>query len=460
MIVVAGRRDMRTYRTICGAIAAVVCPCLSLSACAGQPGHRTGDTTCDGTIEGTHGTPPAYITAWSHTGQPGERQTLGRQVAAFNAAQWKVQVKLIDIPEAGYADQVRAAAAAGDLPDLLDLDGPNLYNYAWSGQLKPLGSCVSRSLRADLLPSIVEQGTYAGRLWGIGTFDSGLGLYIRPSILHRVGARIPRGIADAWTASEFTQILHRLQRAGYRQPLDLQVESSTLATAPEWLTYGFAPVVWSAGGDLIDRSTYRTAQGVLNSPASIQALTIVQGWFRDGLINPDVDHSFLRGHAPVSWVGHWKYDPYHAAFPRDLKIVPLPRFGAQPSSGMGSWQWGITSAATDGDAVWRFLSYLLQPAQVVQMTRANGAIPATLSAIRLSPDFAPGGPEHLYVQQLRDGIARPRPQTPAYPAITAAFAAAFAGISQGRDVRQALDAAVREIDGNLAANRNYQAPEP
>jgi multiple sugar transport system substrate-binding protein len=451
---------MRSYWTTCGVIAAVICPCLALSACAGQPDHRSGDTTCDGTIEGVNGTAPSYITVWSHTGQPGERQTLGRQVGAFNAAQSQVRVKLIDIPEAGYADQVRAAAMSGNLPDLLDLDGPNLYNYAWSGDLKPLDSCVPASLRADLLPSIMEQGSYAGRLWGLGTFDSGLGLYIRPSILHRVGARIPRGIADAWTASEFTGILHRLQRAGYRQPLDLQVDSSTLATTPEWLTYGFAPVVWSAGGDLIDRSTHRTAQGVLNGPASIRALTIVQGWYRDGLVNPDVKRSFLGSQAPVSWVGHWMYDRYHAAFPDDLKIVPLPRFGARPSSGMGSWQWGITSGATDGDAVWRFLSYLLQPAQVVQMTRANGAIPATLSAIRRSPRFAPGGPEYLYVQQLRDGVARPRPQTPAYPAISAAFAAAFAGISQGRGVRQALDAAVREIDGNLAANHDYRASEP
>jgi multiple sugar transport system substrate-binding protein len=451
-------RTYRTRRTLGGVIAAVLCPCLSLSACAGQPGRATpGDTTCDGTIEGPG---PTYITVWFHTGQPSEHQTLARQVAAFNTTQRQVQVKLIDIPEAGYASQVRAAAAAGDLPDLLDFDGPNLYNYAWSGELKPLDSCVSKSLRADLLPSIVQQGSYAGRLWGIGTFDSGLGLYIRPSILRRIGARIPAGVADAWTASEFTAILHRLHRAGYRQPLDLQVNSTTLASVPEWWTYGFAPIVWSAGGDLINRSTYRTAQGVLNSPASIRAVTVMQSWFRDGLVNPDLADSFRRGQAPISWVGHWMYGPYHAAFPHDLKIVPLPRFGTQPSSGMGSWQWGITANATDGDAVWRFLSYLLQPAQVLQMTQANGAIPATLSAIRRSPNFAPGGPEHIYVQQLRDGIARPRPQTPGYPAITAAFAAALAGISQGRNVRQALDAAVREIDGNLAANHDYIASEP
>lgn len=449
---------MRTYRTICCAIAAVICPCLFLSSCAGQQSRISpGDTTCDSTIEGPT---PTYITVWFHTGQPAERQTLGRQVAAFNAAQRQVQVKLIDIPEAGYADQVRSAAAAGNLPDLLDFDGPNLYNYAWSGKLKPLDSCVPQSLRADLLPSIAQQGTYAGRLWGIGTFDSGLGLYIRPSILRRIGARIPTGVADAWTATEFTDILRRLRSAGYREPLDLQVNSTTLTDVPEWWAYGFAPVVWSAGGDLINRSTYRTAQGVLNSPASIRALTIVQGWFRDGLVNPNVNDSFVRGQAPISWVGHWLYGPYRKAFPHDLQIVPLPRFGQQPSSGMGSWQWGITANATDGDAVWRFLSYLLQPAQVLQMTAANGAIPATLSAVRRSPNYAPGGPEHIYVQQLQGGIARPRPQTPAYPAISVAFATALARISQGEDVRQALDAAVQQIDANLAANRYYMASEP
>src|SRR6266567_6240102 len=189
---------MRTYRTMCFVIAAVLWPCLFLSACAGQQNHANpGDTTCDGKIEGAagangvNGTTPTFITVWFHTGQPAERQTMGRQVAAFNAAQQQVKVKLIDIPEAGYAAQVRSAAASGNLPDLLDFDGPYLYNYAWSGKLKPLDSCVSKSLRADLLPSIVQQGTYNRKLYGIGTFDSGLGLYVRPSILHRLGIRIP-----------------------------------------------------------------------------------------------------------------------------------------------------------------------------------------------------------------------------------------------------------------------------
>ena len=450
---------MRVHPARCAAIAAAICLGLVLTACSGQQRVTAPDATCDGQVEGPA---PTYVTAWFHTGTPAEQRALAQQVAAFNAAQQQIRVEVTSIPQTEYASQVRAAAATGNLPDLLDFEGPYLASYAFSGKLVPLDSCVPTGLRADLLPSVVQQGSYAGRLWGMGTHDSGLGLYVRPSILHRIGARIPRGVADAWTASEFTRILHRLRQAGYRQPLDLQMNAAAGPRAnPEWFTYGFAPVVWSAGGDLINRSTYRTAQGVLNGPGPARALGIVQDWFRAGLVSPNTGGTaFVRGQVPISWVGHWMFGAYRQAFPRDLKIVPLPRFGPRPSSAQGSWQWGITANSMDGDGAWQFLSYLLRPAQVGQMSRANGAIPATRSAIRRAPDFAPGGLEHLYLQQLEQGVARARPPTPAYPEITAAFSAAILNIARGHRVQPALDTAARRIDRSLAAHHYFHALEP
>lgn len=450
---------MRARPARCRAIAAAIGLSLVLAACSGQQRATSPDATCDGQLEGPA---PTYVTAWFHTGTPAEQRALAQQVAAFNAAQQRVRVEVTSIPRTQYASQVRSAAATGNLPDLLDIDGPYLANYAFSGKLVPLDSCVPTGLRSDLLPSVVQQGSYAGRLWGVGTHDSGLGLYIRPSILHRIGARIPHGVANAWTASEFTRILYRLRQAGYQQPLDLQMNAATGPRAyPEWFTYGFVPVVWSAGGDLINRSDYRTAQGVLNGPGPVRALGIVRDWFRAGLVSPNTGGSaFQRGQVPISWVGHWMFGAYRQAFPGDLKIVPLPRFGLRPSSTFGSWQWGITASAMDGDAVWQFLSYLLRPAQVEQMSRASGAIPATRSAARHAPDFVPGGPEHLYIQQLDRGVARARPPTPAYPEITAAFSAAIRSIARGHQVQPALDAAARRIDRSLAAHHYFRAPEP
>jgi multiple sugar transport system substrate-binding protein len=415
------------------------------------------DTTCDGKIDGK-----TYITVWFHVttsrDRPdAERDTLREQVAAFNRSQGQVRARLVLLPETDYNEQVRAAAASGDLPDVLDFDGPYLYNYAWSGKLKPLDSCVSQPLLNDLLPSIRKQGTYAGRLWGLGTFDSGLGLFVRTSILRKVGARIPTDPGDAWTAAELTDILQRLRRAGYARPLDLKI--SYLGTVPEWASYGMAPAVWSAGGDLIDRRNYREVEGVINGPEAVEALTTMQRWVRDGLVDPDRDEgAFVKGRAPISWVGHWLYPTYSEAFPGDLAIVPLPDFGKGTVTGMGSWQWGITANAADGDAGWRFLEFLLQNEQVREMSTANGAIPARATVAESSAAFGPGGPEHLYLRQLQGGTARPRPQTPAYPAITSAFAVAVRQIFAGRPVQPALDAAARRIEKDVDAHQGY--PEP
>ena len=139
--------------------------------------------------------------------------------------------------------------------------------------------------------------------------------------------------------------------------------------------------------------------------------------------------------------------------------MPLPSFGERTATDSGSWQWGITSNATDGDAVWRFLQFLLRPAEVLRMTRTNGAIPATRSAVRISPDFAAGGPKHLYIEQLEGGVARSRPQTPAYPALSAAFARAFnEAVLQERPVGASLDAAARRVERDLLEHQYYPLP--
>ncbi|MGP4042907.1 extracellular solute-binding protein [Streptomyces sp. 2A115] len=417
----------------------------------GKRSEERADTTCDGKLAGT-----TDITVWFHTGQSGEVDTLRSQVKDFNATQKAVRVELITLPEERpYTDLVESAAASGELPDLLDFDGPNLYNYAWSGKLKPIDSCVPESVKSDLLPSIREQGTYAGRLWGVGTFDSGLGLYVRPSVLKQAGIRVPSGPDDAWTATELTGILRKLRKEGYEKPLDLFINNS--AGGDEWNTYGFAPAVWSAGGDLIAPGSFRTAEGFLNGPEAVRAMTAMQGWALEGLIDPNEDDkAFTKGRSPISWLGHWVYGEYTEAFPGDVKIVPLPDFGEGTVTGMGSWQWGVTAGSVDGDAVWRFLAYLLKPREVLRMSRANGAIPATDSAVALSPRFAEGGAEHLFIEQLKSGVARPRSQTPAYPAITEAFSRAYAEIMvDGAPVRAALDEAVRRIDKDLADHQGY-----
>lgn len=202
------------------ALSAVVA--LGAAACGGdgdegadggtQDGGGDAVALCDGEVEG------GSISMFAHEGS--EADAYRAAIESFNSGPGQdlgITVELTMIPEGQYTDQINAAAASGDLPAVLDLDGPVMANLAWGGSLVPISGCISTELEQDLLPSLIQQGTYADDLYAVGSFDSGLGLYAWSSALEEVGARVPTSADDAWTAEEFEQILRDLQDAGDRK---------------------------------------------------------------------------------------------------------------------------------------------------------------------------------------------------------------------------------------------------
>lgn len=117
---------------------------------------------CDqNSTDDTHQNSTITLQVWAHAGQQAERDVLQSQVARFNQQADDIDVKLTFIPERDYNSQVQAAALAHDLPDILEFDGPYLYNYIWQGHLLPLEELLPSSVIHDLLPSIVAQEAMA-----------------------------------------------------------------------------------------------------------------------------------------------------------------------------------------------------------------------------------------------------------------------------------------------------------
>ena len=415
---------------------------------------------CTDASQTTPGHQPTMIKLFFHAGQGPEREALDATLKAFSDLHPDIRVEQVQLPEGTYTDSVNIAAMARSLPCLLDFDGPTLYNYAWSGYLRPLDSYVSASMKADFLPSIIQQGTYNHHLYSLGQFDSGLGFYANKQYLNEASVRIPT-LDHPWTLHELNDALTRLKRVpGVRYPLDLHM--STGYGEGEWFTYGFSPLVESFGGDLMNRPAYQSADGVLNGRNSIAALTWFQSLFKQRYSDPwpVSDTGFTTGTSALSWSGHWLYPEYHQALGDNLLVLPAPDLGQGAKTGMGSWNWGITSSCQNPAAAWQVLQFLLSPAQIDRMTAANGAIPARTSVIEHSRLYAPNGPLHVFVAQLQMGRAVPRPITPAYPAITSAFAQAVTNIASGSNVKQQLDEAVRTIDRDIQDNQGYPLRRP
>jgi multiple sugar transport system substrate-binding protein len=425
---------------------------MVLTGCGGS--DTVAAAACDGEIT------VDTVTMFAHEGS--EADAISAAIDGFNSGAGSdlgLTVDLTLIPEGNYTDNVNAAAASGDLPDIIDHDGPNMSNLAWAGNLSPLDECMPDDLRDNVLPSLIEQGTYADQLWSVGSFDSGLGLYAWRSALEEAGARIPEGIDDAWTAEEFRGVLEALQGAGYDTPLDPKF---WYGSQGEWFSYAYQPVVWSAGGDLVTREGDLEAEGVLNSAESVSGLETFQGWIEDGLVDTAAadDSNFLNKEAPISWVGHWMYQAYKDAAGDDLVVLPLPDFGTGTKTGMGSWAWAMSSTVEDPDAAWAVIEYLMSDEVIGEITTANGAVPGTQTAIDASELYGEGGDLRLFVEQLQAApdVAVPRPLTPAYPTITSEFRTVIDDVIQGADVQETLDAAAAAIDEDIAANEGYPPP--
>ncbi len=183
----------------------------------------------------------------------------------------------------------------------------------------------------------------------------------------------------------------------------------------------------------------------------------IQKWIHEKKwVDPNVDdHAFIGGRVSLSWVGHWEYPRYKKAFDKDLVLIPLPDFGEGSKTGQGSWNWGITTNCKHPGEAFDFIRFLMKDEEILKMANANGAVPATHSAIGKSKNYGPDGPLHLYVVQLTGGFSVPRPATPAYPVITDVFQNAFDDIRHGVDISSTLNQAVEEIDTDIRNNQGY-----
>ncbi|WP_353929175.1 sugar ABC transporter substrate-binding protein [Okeanomitos corallinicola TIOX110] len=395
------------------------------------------------------------LNIWVHAGQEAERKTISAQAQRYNQSKPEIKVKLTFIPEGSYNSQVQAAALSNDLPDILEFDGPFVYNYVWQQNLIPIDEIISPEVKADLLPSIIAQGTYGNKLYSVGTFDSGLGIYGNRQQLETAGIRIPENNQDAWKVKEFNQALAKLAKQDPNQ--DGQVLDLKLNYGGEWFTYGFSPIIHSAGGTLLkQKGNSLQANSAINSRKSIKAINNLQTWIEKNYVDSNLDDAaFTSGRVALSWVGHWAYDGYKKALGNDLVLLPLPNFGQGSKTGQGSWNWGITANCKNPKAAVKFLEFLLQPQEILAMTNANGAVPATKSAIAQSPLYQEGAPLRLFAEQLLNSQTVPRPQTPGYAVVTSAFQQAVNNIIDGMEVKKALTQAAITIDIDIEDNQGY-----
>lgn len=433
--------------------------CLALLITASMVLGMTG---CGGSTEQAAAEAPAQtedgkvvVKMWRHEGTPSESAYYNDLVEKFNASQDEVELEVTSLPDNTYGEQVNAAILSGDLPDVLDLDGPQMAGFVNAGALAPLDDYVSDELLSDVLPSLIAQGTYDdGKLYALGQFESGLSFWGNKSYLEKAEVRIPT-LDQPWDQAEFLDALAKLKALDeVEYPLDIKVNYGST-----YWVYSYLPWVASFGGDYFDRENFQ-AEGAMNGPESVKAFQLVQDMVNDGYINANQstdDDLYGSKTSALALVGHWMY-PNHTSsegLGEDAILLPFPNFGKGVFTGSGSWAWGMTNNAVNrgvDEAAWKVVDFLMSKEAIEGVFEANGAVPGRVSVLVEQPEYQEDGVLYLYREQLVNDQARVRPITPAFGVIQTMIGEAAVNIMKGSDVQTELDKAAKEIDQTIEDN--------
>ncbi len=392
------------------------------------------------------------LSLWYHgAGNEVERAIVVQIIDDFNASQNDWRVTLEEFPQLAYNPSVVSAALAGNLPDILDVDGPVMPNWAWANYMQPLS--LSEGVLDGFLPSVI--GEWQGEVYSVGLWDAAKAIYARRSVLEANDIRIP-SLDAPWTFDEFDAALETLDATGEFD----YVFDVGMAWTGEWYPYAFSPFLQSFGGDLIDRSTYLTAEGVLNGPEAVAFGNWWQSLFTRGFTpgtsqdDADRETGFLDGRYALQWNGNWAAVPALEAFGDDLLFLPAPDFGSGPKIGGASWQFGVSATTRHPEGANAFIEFALQDEYLAAFSDGIGLVPSTVSAAAMTQNYGEGGALEVFYE-LSNQQAMIRPPTPAYVGIALTFEKAMADIANGADVQDALDAAVDEIERDIANNDGY-----
>ncbi|GAB2811424.1 sugar ABC transporter substrate-binding protein [Streptomyces daliensis] len=219
-----------------------------------------------------------------------------------------LSVEQISVPADQVASKALRMASSHSLPDILELDGSELPQFAQTGglrSLKDIGVGTEGFSR-----SAVSLGSYDGTQYGIARSANSLALFYNPDLLEKAGVEPPA----TWD---------ELRKTAKELTGDGTYGMAFSATPDADGVYQFLPFFWSAGGD-----EARLSEG----EGGADALRLWKDMVGDGSVSKsvvnwnqqDVNDQFLAGRAAMMINGPWQVPVLNGQKKVDWAVATIP----------------------------------------------------------------------------------------------------------------------------------------
>jgi len=405
-----------------------------LVGCTEEPGAALADGVID-------------LTFWRPAANEAEDQFYVDAVAEFNRLnEGSIHVHMEVIPRGdgfAYEDRINVAATSDSLPDILALDGPNVASYAFHGIIVPLNDFFTQAELSDFVPSIIQQGTFGGRLYALGATESTVILFYNRTLMNEAGITPPDTLENAWTWEEFYEVITTLAT-------DDVFGTNLINDRGEWMTYAFQQF-WISNGTNILSADGTTAEGYVNSPEGVEAAYFLQMLAAQNLFSVDpMPFEFEMGLSATRLSGPWIIADF-ANFDLDWGMTFFPYSKVQTSPS-GSWCFGVSRNSNHPAEAAEFNRFLTSTENSITLARAINMPPSRVSAFEAMDEYATM-PFRVIADQVVH-TSNARPSTPNYPMLTQRFTEALLNIMLGYDVQENLDSVARDVDQNFEREYN------
>lgn len=381
---------------------------------------------------------PVTITFMNTYSEDEEKQLNNVVIPNFQKKYPYITVKSDRQPYDGTHDKLVTAVAGGTTPDVMRMDIIWVPEFAKLGALAPLDSLQGFSdLKGKVFPGALATNSYKGKYYGMPLDTNTQVIIYNPDFLKAAGLSAPPK-----TMEEFDKYLTASKAAG--KP------GFAFGGSDPW---NLLPFFWSLGGN-VTNADFTKATGSLDSDASIQALSTIAGWFKDGKVP-------MLGTDPNDWDGSksGKYGaalqgPWYFVFnPKEVEALKLsgavmPAGPGGSISVVGGEDVVVFNNSKNKDAAWLFVQYLLTDeaqgamAKIGQMSvTTTGSQTPEMKAVAYYPS---------YITQLAN--AKPRTPVPAWNKISKILKDSMESVIRSKtDAKAALTQAAKDIDALLGS---------
>lgn len=392
------------------------------------------------------------LTFLRNLANPAFNQAYEEMVVAFEAKHPNIKINMQSMHWGSeYELRLRTELAAGNHPDIMAIDSPNLALYANSGALLSIDSFMKEEGDIKDIPEGVLKGlTYKDEIYLAPIVESSIALFYNMNLFREAG--IPFPSANPENPMTWDEVLEIAKKINNPAKGVIGIDPAQGFNVGEGPAYFKMPILWQFGADVISPDG-STAEGYLNSPEALKALQFYQDlYFKHGVATVEMPPApFETDKLGMTILGSWAISELQQTpgfvLGEDYGVAPMPK-GQYQVVPNGGWALGISSRTKHPEEAWEFVKFATGYDGLKMFVEISGDLPARYSVARDFPELNEY-PKNIFVQQDQN-YSKSRPVTPAYPVISEAIKDLFEDVGlDGMDVEEAANLAVEKINNGL-----------